>query len=194
MMMMMPPPTAHKPRRPRPTSSNKPDEQQSLAERNALRFAVPSAQQQQQPSRSIYNDTTDFNSSTSSKGKNREELEGAKSLIGTCPDMCPNDEMIRRSQENDIQLLELPLPGTLHPEGWTLVNTLVKRFRRSAADYKLDVPEWVRPPDVLEHVCGYLEEWVMVRVCVSFCDDILLVQSSDARLLVPVPRNECPWN
>jgi hypothetical protein len=39
----------------------------------------------------------------------------------------------------------------------------VKRFRRSAADFKLDVPEWVRPPDVLERVCGYLEEWIMER-------------------------------
>jgi SAC3/GANP family len=54
-----------------------------------------------------------------------------------------------------------------------LRDTMVKRFRRSAADYKLDVPEWIRPPDVLERVCGYLEEWVMVRffhvhvVCVS---------------------------
>jgi hypothetical protein len=54
----------------------------------------------------------------------------------------------------------------LHPADWTLRNTVVKRFRRSAADYKLDVPDWVRPPDVLEKVCSYLEEWVMVRVCV----------------------------
>jgi hypothetical protein len=56
----------------------------------------------------------------------------------------------------------------LHPADWTLRNTVVKRFRRSAADYKLDVPDWVRPPDVLEKVCSYLEEWVMVRVCVKF--------------------------
>lgn len=38
----------------------------------------------------------------------------------------------------------------------------MKRFRRSAADFKLDIPELVRPPEVLERVCGYLEEWVMV--------------------------------
>lgn len=44
-----------------------------------------------------------------------------------------------------------------------LLKTAVKRFRRSAADFKLDIPELVRPPSVLERTCGYLEEWVMER-------------------------------
>jgi len=44
-----------------------------------------------------------------------------------------------------------------------LRQTAVKRFRRSAADYTLNIPELVRPPHVLEIVCGYLEEWVMER-------------------------------
>lgn len=100
--------------------------------------------------------------------KEREDLENAVSLVGTCTYMCPDDELLRRQRESDIQQLEIPLPGTLHPPGWTLRDTAIKRFRRSAADYKLDVPEWVRPPDVLEQVCGYLEEWVMVRDVV-FC-------------------------
>ncbi|KAL3934588.1 MAG: hypothetical protein SGBAC_009729 [Bacillariaceae sp.] len=93
----------------------------------------------------------------------REDLKNAVALVGTCTHMCPDDELLRRERENDIQLLEIPLPGTLHPKDWTLRNTVIKRFRRSAADYKLDVPEWVRSPDVLENVCGYLEEWVMDR-------------------------------
>lgn len=92
----------------------------------------------------------------------REELVNAVSLVGTCHSMCPDEEIERRERENDIQLLEKPSPGVIHPPHWTLRDTMVKRFRRSAADYKLDVPEWVRPPDVLENVCGYLEEWVMV--------------------------------
>jgi hypothetical protein len=92
----------------------------------------------------------------------REDLENAVSLVGTCQYMCPDDELIRRERESDIQQLETPQPGTLHPQHWSLRDTVVKRFRRSAADYKLDVPEWVRPPDVLERVCSYLEEWVMV--------------------------------
>jgi hypothetical protein len=118
----------------------------------------------------------------------REDLDTAKSLVGTCQYMCPDDELLRREGENDIQVLEIPQPGTLHPPNWTLRDTVVKRFRRSAADYKvrepksgkicllhifhltltstlqLDVPEWVRPPDVLETVCAYLEEWVMVSI------------------------------
>ena len=77
--------------------------------------------------------------------------------------MCPDEELLRREREGDIQLLEVTDPGGLHPKEWTLRDTAVKRFRRSAADFKLDIPELVRPPEVLERVCGYLEEWVMER-------------------------------
>jgi len=90
-------------------------------------------------------------------------VNNAKSLIGICTSMCPDEELIRREREGDIQLLEITDPGGLHPAHWTLRDTAVKRFRRSAADFKLDIPELVRPPEVLERVCGYLEEWVMER-------------------------------
>jgi len=90
-------------------------------------------------------------------------LSNARSLVGTCKSMCPDEELVRREREGDIQLLEITDPGGLHPKEWTLRNTAVKRFRRSAADFKLDIPELVRPPEVLEQVCGYLEEWVMER-------------------------------
>jgi nuclear mRNA export protein SAC3 len=91
-----------------------------------------------------------------------QNFENAKSLLGTCQYLCPDEELLRRERESDIQMLEIPMPGVLHPPNWTLRDTVVKRFRRSAADYKLDVPEWVRPPDILEKACAYLEEWVMV--------------------------------
>ena len=91
------------------------------------------------------------------------DLSNAKSLVGICMSMCPDEELLRREREGDIQLLEVTDPGGLHPKGWTLRDTAVKRFRRSAADFKLDIPELVRPPEVLERVCGYLEEWVMER-------------------------------
>ena len=109
--------------------------------------------------------TTTRKAVTSAVGgeSNRETLANAKSLVGTCEYFCPDEELLRRERENDIQLLEIPDPGGIHPPDWTLRNTVVKRFRRSAADYKLDVPEWVRPPDVLEAACAYLEEWVMER-------------------------------
>lgn len=67
----------------------------------------------------------------------REDLKNAVALVGTCLHMCPDDELLRRERENDIQLLEIPMPGTLHPKDWTLRNTMIKRFRRSAADYKV---------------------------------------------------------
>ena len=88
------------------------------------------------------------------------------SFAGTCVHMCPDEELCRRDLDDDIQLLEKVDPGGLHPDNWTLRNTAVKRFRRSAADFKLNIPELVRPPKVLERVCGYLEEWVMVsKLC-----------------------------
>lgn len=149
---------------------------QSLAERNVHRFSqqgqdatasatrsllptgMRDSKQQQQPK--PYSSTSDISPVQESE---REDLENAVSLVGTCPHMCPDDELLRRQLENDIQALEIPSPGTLHPQGWTMRDTVVKRFRRSAADYKLDIPEWVRPPDVLERTCAYLEEWVMER-------------------------------
>lgn len=157
-----------------PSSSSSQD-QKSLAERNALRFGDQANERSKThdmlppemrakvegsapASRASAGDSTSEQQGTSG----REELDDAKSLEGTCEFFCPDEELLRRERESDIQQLEIPMPGKLHPTGWTLRNTAVKRFRRSAADYKLDVPEWVRPPDVLERVCGYLEEWVMV--------------------------------
>jgi hypothetical protein len=164
----------------------------SLAERNALRFG---SQTQSSSTRSYMpahlrgkaeqSTTTENENSTIPKDTNREELENAVSLVGTCQYMCPDDELLRREREGDIQQLETPQPGTLHPENWSLRETTVKRFRRSAADYKLDVPEWVRPPDVLEKVCGYLEEWVMVRCCIVQEKTFLVFDVSHlSRLLV----------
>jgi hypothetical protein len=141
----------------------------SLAERNALRFAGDTGRGETRamlPAElrsKADEDATAQNALRNAGGRGeREDLENATSLVGTCPHMCPDEELLRREREGDIQLLERPVPGEVHPQNWTLRDTMVKRFRRSAADYKLDVPEWVRPPDVLEKVCGYLEEWVMV--------------------------------
>ena len=139
----------------------------SLAERNAARFdtgANNAATRAHLPTdlQAKAGQEVDYASLRSSGTGDRENLDQAKSLVGTCPHMCPDEELLRRESEGDIQLLEMVQPGTLHPDRWTLRDTAIKRFRRSAADYKLDVPEWVRPPDVLEKVCGYLEEWIMV--------------------------------
>jgi hypothetical protein len=148
----------------------------SVAQRNAIRFAESndSATRSQLPSDLLLLSADVIAAQTALRNSGgqggRENLENAVSLVGTCEYMCPDEELVRREREGDVQLLERP-DKQLHPSSWTLRDTMVKRFRRSAADYKLDVPEWIRPPDVLERVCGYLEEWVMVRffhvVCVS---------------------------
>ena len=140
----------------------------SLADRNSARFAKPDLNDSLLPE-DLRNRTDAIVSGYKDDGPGEtKNIGNAVSLVGTCPYMCPDDELIRRQKEGDIQLLETPQPGTLHPNNWTLRDTAVKRFRRSAADYKLDVPAWVRPPDVLEVVCGYLEEWVMVRFLFSW--------------------------
>jgi len=149
--------------------------EKSLAERNAIRFGEQDrsstremlppamrakAERATPPPPPVFPSESD---NTQQRSTERQDLKTAKALVGTCLHFCPEEELLRREREGDIQQLEIPLPGKLHPAHWTLQHTAVKRFRRSAADYKLDVPEWVRPPDVLEQVCGYLEEWVMVR-------------------------------
>jgi hypothetical protein len=158
----IPTPDSSPPPSPKRSSSPKPPPASgSLAERNALRFAPKvQAATSQLP--------TDLKITQTSAQKDYDaesetlDLQNAKSLVGLCQYMCPDDELKRRESEGDIQLLET-VHHDIHPTGWNLRNTAVKRFRRSAADYKLDVPDWIRPPDVLERVCGYLEEWVMER-------------------------------
>jgi nuclear pore complex protein Nup98-Nup96 len=149
-------------------------ESQSLAEKNAVRF---SSNNNSESIRShmpaelramAEGNKSDYASHRTDEREDPQVLKNAVSLIGTCMHMCPDEELLRREREGDVQLLEIPQPGKLHPADWTLRNTVVKRFRRSAADYKLDVPDWVRPPDVLEKVCSYLEEWVMVRQLFAF--------------------------
>ena len=142
-----------------PMRTNQPNQQQTLAERNALRFAsTPSVTVR---ARSPTTTTTTSISTSTSTG--REDLHQAVNLVGICMTMCPTDELQTRRNENDIQAMEIAMPGRLHPSNWTQQDTAVKRFRRSAADFKLDVPEWVRPPEVLEQTMGYLEEWIMER-------------------------------
>ena len=141
--------------------------QSSLAERNAYRFAQKpnSTTRSQLPTDSTAVPVMKKASASSTQEEKLHtqlDLEDAVALIGICPHMCPDHELRQREQEGDIQLLEIPQPGTIHPPDWNLRNTAVKRFRRSAADYKLDIPELVRPPHVLERTCAYLEEWVMV--------------------------------
>lgn len=130
--------------------------EKKLKERQS-RFQIKQRQEQkQQIERSTPPPVAPVTTST------RETLSHATSLQGTCTTMCPREELDRRIAESDIQLLETP-HAAIFPSSWSLEQTVIKRFRRSAADYKLDVPEWVRPPAVLESTVAYIEEWIMER-------------------------------
>lgn len=145
-------------------------ERNKLAERNASRFA---SQQNRSTTSYLPADLVERaknyhpsqkSSVADSQIQDEEEFNhlSTKSLVGTCLQMCPDEELVRRESEGDIQMLELSHPD-IYPKGFTLRDTAVKRFRRSAADFKLDIPELIRPPHILEKVCGYLEEYVMER-------------------------------
>ena len=137
------------------------DPNSDLANRNALRFATNAVNQDTKallPADLQDEAPTDY-AALRQTHMDTQDLGSATSLVGKCLHMCPSEELLRRQREGDIQLLEIPTPGDLHPQGWTLRETAVKRFRRSAADYKLDVPEWVRPPH------GKYISWMLL------CDD-----------------------
>ena len=150
----------------KPLEEDETPQQTDLAARNAERFApkqnlaslsmLPKELQEQ------VRNGTDVGSMGQRAPTDDEEDEepvgrspaiSSKSLQGTCRHMCPDEELLRREREGDIQLLEMP-HDAIHPKGWNLRNTAVKRFKRSAADFKLDIPELIRPPEVLERVCG----------------------------------------
>ena len=144
------------------------DRNTQLAARNAQRFAqVQKRDTLSMLPKELQQLARDYHPSQSSNSNNRDgdndnDNDENGNLIGMCMHMCPDEELVRRESEGDVQMLELPLVG-IHPQGWTLRDTCVKRFRRSAADFKLDIPELIRPPLVLERVCSYLEEWIMER-------------------------------
>lgn len=156
------------------TTKAETNQPQTLAERNALRFSadtssnatsiqdLPPELQALASQPPIPVSKPAETSTTVSGTEEQTDQDANTSLIGTCTHMCPDEELLRRQKENDIQLLEL-LSEKIHPSHWTLRNTAVKRFRRSAADFKLDIPELVRTPFLLEQTCAYLEEWVMER-------------------------------
>ena len=89
-------------------------------------------------------------------------LKNALSLRGACLTMCPESEILSRDRMAEMKTFERPHPS-VHPPSWTLKDTAIKRFQSSSAGHKLDDPEHVRPPHVLEVTVSYLEEWVLDR-------------------------------
>jgi len=79
-----------------------------------------------------------------------------------CYTMCPLTEIQTRQENNEISILEQLHPDVF-PSSFTLKNTCVKKFRRSAADVDLAVDNEVRNPITLEKSMAFLEEYVMER-------------------------------
>lgn len=77
------------------------------------------------------------------------------SLDGVCIDMCSMKERGFRTEHDELSAFEKPLDQE---------NVeIIKRFQRSSADHKLNIPSEVRPPGVLRQTLYYLEQNLMDR-------------------------------
>jgi hypothetical protein len=95
--------------------------------------------------------------------RTQRSLEDAQTLKGECYDMCPEPERTQRQSEvRGVSRYE-----KLHAHFTDLQQTMIKDFKKSAADYSLNIPELVRPPGVLYKTLCYIEEHIMEmdRVC-----------------------------
>ncbi|KAK6461813.1 SAC3/GANP/Nin1/mts3/eIF-3 p25 family-domain-containing protein [Scheffersomyces coipomensis] len=85
-----------------------------------------------------------------------KDLNDAISFQGTCLDMCPVFERVRRALENNVKALERdPISKKIAPE------RAVKAFSRPAAGQPPPLPSEVRPPHVLKQSLNYLVDTVL---------------------------------
>lgn len=82
-----------------------------------------------------------------------KKLSEATSVVGTCPDMCPEFERLDRQVSQELHFFEM-LAGTENdPCPQADPRLAVKKYRRSAAGKDPEIfPEDIRPPAVLQ-VC-----------------------------------------
>ncbi|XP_067844236.1 germinal-center associated nuclear protein isoform X2 [Heptranchias perlo] len=86
----------------------------------------------------------------------RTELEKAKAVVGTCPDMCPEKERYMRETRYQLSSFEI-IPGT------DKVNheATIKEYSRSSADQEEPLPHELRPAAVLKITMDYLVTKIM---------------------------------
>jgi hypothetical protein len=82
------------------------------------------------------------------KQDTRKTLNEAIVFTGTCVDMCPVFERVRRARENNIS------PAEKNANGKYDRNLAVKAFSRPAAGQPPPLPSDVRPPGILQ-VCRH---------------------------------------
>lgn len=89
----------------------------------------------------------------------RKDLNDAISFRGTCLDMCPTFERIRRALENNVKNLEKdPKTNRISRE------KAVKAFSRPAAGQPPPLPSDVRPPHILTDTLDYLIDKVLPKL------------------------------
>ncbi|KAK9363878.1 SAC3/GANP/Nin1/mts3/eIF-3 p25 family-domain-containing protein [Lipomyces starkeyi] len=84
------------------------------------------------------------------KQDTRKTLNEAIVFTGTCMDMCPVFERVRRARENNIS------PAERNASGKYDRNLAVKAFSRPAAGQPPPLPSDVRPPGILQATLTYL--------------------------------------
>ncbi|NXY88558.1 GANP protein, partial [Alcedo cyanopectus] len=86
----------------------------------------------------------------------RTDLGKAKTVVGTCPDMCPEKERYMRETRNQISIFEL-LPGSDKVDH----AAAIKEYSRSSADQEEPLPHELRPSEVLSMTMDYLVTNIM---------------------------------
>ncbi|XP_030920841.1 germinal-center associated nuclear protein, partial [Geospiza fortis] len=86
----------------------------------------------------------------------RTDLGKAKTVVGTCPDMCPEKERYMRETRNQLSIFELLL-GTDKVDH----AAAIKEYSRSSADQEEPLPHELRPSEVLSMTMDYLVTNIM---------------------------------
>ncbi|KAE8883447.1 hypothetical protein PF005_g76 [Phytophthora fragariae] len=95
--------------------------------------------------------------SSSRDDNSKAELSAATNLDGLCADMCSPAERELHIRVDELSVFEKCFPD----QPGTERDMIIKRFQRSSADHKLDIPEEIRPPGVLRRTQLYIEQAIM---------------------------------
>lgn len=88
-----------------------------------------------------------------------KDLNDAIMFHGSCMDMCPTFERVRRALENNVKNLEKdPVSGKITRE------RAVKAFSRPAAGQPPPIPSDVRPPNVLVQTLDYIVDNILPQL------------------------------
>nr|KAF6349141.1 hypothetical protein mMyoMyo1_011697 [Myotis myotis] len=88
----------------------------------------------------------------------RTDLDKARTVVGTCPDMCPEKERYMRETCRQLSVFEV-IPGTDQVDH----AAAVKEYRRSSADQEEPLSHELRPSAVLSSTMDYLVTQMMDR-------------------------------